>query len=81
VHDHAGCIARQTPGRFRGNARAAVEDRLSGRVGACKDRRIDMDDHLISLARRAGIDPSVQPRGIFRKRRASRALADVGVVS
>jgi hypothetical protein len=26
VHDHAGCIARQTPGRFRGNAHAAVED-------------------------------------------------------
>jgi probable F420-dependent oxidoreductase len=35
---------------------------LSGRVGVCKDRRIDMGDHLVSLARRAGIDPLVQRR-------------------
>src|SRR5712692_7533688 len=29
AHDHPARVARQSPGRFRGNARAALQDRLA----------------------------------------------------
>ena len=61
-HDHTARVARQPLGRFRGNVRAALEDRLAGRVGVGQHGRIDVDDHLIALAGSAGIDAVVEGR-------------------
>jgi hypothetical protein len=59
-HDHAGRVTRKTLGRFRGNVRAAVEDRLAGRLGVGEDRSVDVDDDLVALIRRARIETMVQ---------------------
>ena len=42
--------------------RAVLEDRLSRRLRIGQHRRVDVDDDLVPLARRAGIDPVVQGR-------------------
>ena len=59
-HDHASRIAGQPLGRFRGNACAAVYDRLSGRVRVLQDARVDVDDDLIPLGGRTRVDAVVQ---------------------
>ncbi len=61
-HHHAARVARQAPGRFRGNVRPVLEDGLAGRVRVCQHRGLDMDDHLVALARGAGIDPVMEGR-------------------
>jgi len=48
--------------RFRGDARAVFEDRLTRRIRVCQYWRVDMDDHLIALARRAWVDTVMQSR-------------------
>ena len=54
-HDDPTRVTRQTLGRLRGNARAVVEDRLTGRVSVRQHRRVDVDHDLVALARGAGI--------------------------
>ena len=61
-HHHAARVARQAPGRFRGNVRAVLEDRLPGRIRVREHRAIDMDDHLVPLSEGTGIDPVMEGR-------------------
>jgi hypothetical protein len=49
-HQHPARVARQPAGRYRGNVRAAFEDRLAGRVGVRENRLVDVDDDLVTLA-------------------------------
>ncbi len=49
-------------GRSRGNARAVLEDGLARRIGIRQDLGVDVDDHLVALARGAGIHPVMQCR-------------------
>jgi hypothetical protein len=61
-YHHPASIARQPLRRFRGNARAVLDHGLPARVRICQHGRIDMDDDLISLARRPGIEFMIQRR-------------------
>ena len=45
-HHHSARVARQAPGRFRGNVRAVLEDGLAGLVRVRQRRGIDVDDDL-----------------------------------
>jgi hypothetical protein len=65
THHHAAHIAREPLRRFRGNARATLEDRLTRLFGVRQHGRIHVDHHLIALTRRAGIELVMQSR--FRK--------------
>src|SRR5256886_16811648 len=56
LHHHPAGLARQAPGRFRGNVCAILEDGLAGLVGIRESRGIDVDHHLVALCRGAGID-------------------------
>jgi hypothetical protein len=51
AHHHTAGVARQALRRSRGNARAILED-----------RGIDVDHHLVALARGAGVDAVVEGR-------------------
>jgi hypothetical protein len=62
LHHHPARVARQPLRRFRGNARAVFEDRLTRRINIGQYRRVDVDDHLITLARRAGVEIVMQGR-------------------
>jgi hypothetical protein len=62
LHDDPARVARQTPGRFRGNARAVFEEGLARRLGVGQHRRVDVDDHLVPLAGGAGIEAMVEGR-------------------
>src|SRR5439155_19810674 len=64
-HHHAARVARQAPGRFRGNVCAIVEDGLAGLIGSREGRGVDVDDHLGALSRGAGgaAVPVSRPRG------------------
>ena len=63
LHHHAARVARQALRRFRGNARAVLEEGLTGLIGVGEHGSVDVHHHLIALARRAGIDP-VMERGL-----------------
>ena len=52
---------------------AALEDGLAGRVGIRQDGSIDVDDDLVSLARRLGIQALVE-RGLGQQRQRVRLL-------
>ncbi len=60
LHHHPTRVARQALRRFRGNVGAVLEDRLAGLVGIREERGIDMNHHLISLCRGAGLDAVVE---------------------
>ena len=62
AHDHPRRVARQTPGRFRGNVDAVLNHRLAGGARVCQDGGIDVDDDVIALARSAGIDAAMEGR-------------------
>ncbi len=62
AHDHQAGIARQAPGRFRGNVSAVIECGLAGPIGIDEDGRVHVNDHLVPLARSAGIDAVVKGR-------------------
>jgi hypothetical protein len=62
LHHHAARVARQTLRRFRGNVRAVLEDGLTRRIRIRQYRSVDMDHHLVALARRTGIDAVMQRR-------------------
>ena len=59
-HHHAGRVARQAAGRFCGNARAALENRLARNLRVGQHRRVDVDYDLVALARNAGFDAMVE---------------------
>jgi len=61
-HHDATRVTRQTPGCFRANVRAVVEDRLTGRIGVRQHGRVDVNHDLVTLARGAGIDAVVERR-------------------
>ncbi|HUF91848.1 MAG TPA: hypothetical protein VMR23_05680 [Candidatus Limnocylindria bacterium] len=79
-HHHPARIARQAPGRFRGNARAVLEDRLAGLIRVREHRGIDMDDDLVALARRAGIEPVMQRSFREQRQRIRLLLSDGGAI-
>ena len=62
MHHHTARVARQPLRRFRGNACAVFEDRLTRRIKIRQNRRVDVDDHLITLARRTGVETVMQGR-------------------
>jgi hypothetical protein len=55
-------VARQALGRSSWNARAAFEDGLSGVIRVRQDFGVDVDHHLVALARSAEIDAVVEGR-------------------
>ena len=61
-HHHAAGVARQAAGRFRGNARPALEDGLPGLVRVGQRGLVDVHHDLVPLARGARIEPVVQGR-------------------
>ena len=61
-HHHPTRVACQALRRLRGNARAALEHGVARRIGIREHLGVDVDDHLVSLARGAGIDAVVQRR-------------------
>src|SRR5712691_8710156 len=61
-HHHPCRIARQAAGRFRGNVRAVLEHGLPRLIRVGQDRSINMNDHLVTLSRGAGIEPMVECR-------------------
>jgi hypothetical protein len=62
AHHHPGRVARQVAGRFRGNVRAVLEDGLPRLIGVRQRRGIDVDHHLVALARGTGIESVVEGR-------------------
>ena len=62
LHHDTARVTRQTPGRFRGNVRAVVEDGLAGLIGIGESGSIDVHHDLIALAGRTRIDPVVKGR-------------------
>jgi hypothetical protein len=61
-HHHPAGVARQAPARSSWNARAVLEDGLARLIWVRKGLRIDVDHHLVALARGAGIDAVVKGR-------------------
>jgi hypothetical protein len=61
-HDHPAGVARQALGRSSWNARAVFENGLARLIGVRQDFGVDVDHHLVALARSAGIDAVVQGR-------------------
>jgi hypothetical protein len=62
AHHHPARVARQAPGRFCGNARAVLEDRLARLIRIGQRLGVDVDHHLATLAWGARIEPVVQGR-------------------
>jgi hypothetical protein len=60
-HDHAACVAGKALRRFRRDA-GAVDNRLTERIRIGQYRRVDVNDDLISLSGRAGIQTLVERR-------------------
>jgi len=56
AHHHPARVARQALGRFRGNARAAIEHGLPGLIRIGQHLGIDVHHHLVALARGTGIE-------------------------
>jgi hypothetical protein len=56
AHHHPARVARQAPRSFCGNARAVLEDGLARLIRIGERRGVDVDHHLIALARGAGIE-------------------------
>ena len=61
-HHDTARIARDALRRFRGNARPVFEDGLARVVGVGEDPSVDVNDHLVPLARCAGVDPVMERR-------------------
>jgi len=60
AHDHAARVAGQAAGRFRRNARAVFQHRLAGCFDVGEHRGVHVNDHLVALARGAGIQLVMQ---------------------
>ena len=55
-HEHATGVARHASGSFRRNMVAVFQHRLPRLVGIGEHGRVDVDHHLIALARRARVE-------------------------
>ncbi len=64
---------RQPHAGFRGNVRAALEHGLAGRLRVLQHGGVDVDDDLVTLARRAGVETVVE-RGLGEQRQRVRLL-------
>jgi hypothetical protein len=62
LHHNAACVARKAPRRFRGNVRAVVQGALARLFRISENGRIHMNDHLVTLGRRPGIDAAMESR-------------------
>ena len=62
LHDHPARVAGQAARRFRGNVRPVLEHGLAGLIGAGEGRGVDVDHHLVALARVAGVHAVVEGR-------------------
>ena len=62
LHHNAACVARKPPRRFRGNVRAVVQGALARLFRISENGRIHMNDHLVTLGRRPGIDAAMESR-------------------
>ena len=62
AHHHPARVTGKALGRFRGNARAVLEDRLAGLIRIGQHGGIDVDHHLVALGRGAGIEPVLERR-------------------
>ena len=56
THHHPARVARQALGRFRGNARTAIEHGLPRLIRIGQHLGIDVNHYLVALARGAGIE-------------------------
>lgn len=56
MHHHAARVARQSLGRFRGNANAGAQRRLAWLIRVRENGGVDVDHHLIPLARRPRVE-------------------------
>ena len=61
-HHYPARITRQAPRRFRGNVAGLVQHGLAGLRWVRQHRGVNVDHHLVPLARDAGIEPLVQGR-------------------
>ena len=61
-HHYPRRIAREAAGRFPRNADAILEHGLPRLIRVGQDRSIDVNHHLVTLARGAGIELLVQCR-------------------
>ena len=80
-HQHATRVARQPAGRFRGNVVAVLQHRLSGLIRVREGGGIDVDDHLIPLARGPGIEVVVKGRLGNHAERVGLLLAEAGRIA
>ena len=62
AHPHPAGVAGQALGRFRGNARAVLEDGLARLLRLGQRLGVDVDHHLVAFARGAGIEPVLERR-------------------
>ena len=62
LHHDTARVTRQTPGRFRGNVCAVVEDGLAGLIGIGESGSVDVHHDLIAFAGRSRIDAVVKGR-------------------
>ena len=74
-HDHPAGVARQALGRSSWNARAVFEDGLARLLGVRQDFGVDVDHHLVALARGARVEAVVQG-GLREQRERVRLLLD-----
>jgi len=59
-HHYPARVARQALGRSSWNARAVFEDGLARLIRVRQDFGVDVDHHLVALARGAGVDAVVE---------------------
>jgi hypothetical protein len=62
LHHDAARVAREAPRRFRGNVRAVIQNALARVIRIRENGSIHVNDHLVSLARRPGIDAAIESR-------------------
>ena len=62
AHHHPTGVARQAPGRFRGNVAALFQHGLAGLRRFRQHRGVHMDYDLVPLTRRAGIEFAIECR-------------------
>jgi hypothetical protein len=76
AHDDSTGVTRQASGRFRGNVRAILQDRLAWLIGVSQRWSLDMDHDLVALAGGAGIETVVQGRLREQGQRVSLLLSE-----
>jgi len=59
-HHHPARIAREAPQRSRGNVAHLLQLGLAGGLRVRQHSGVDMDDHLVPLAGRAGVELVVE---------------------